>query len=150
MLSKIKQQFEVCNYEKVVNLADKYLNDHREEIDKTAVIEYKIVSLVNLGRDEEALRNIDLIINDSDNYDLKYWRAIAYANLGRFKTALEDARAICLLEASNIEYMELLIDILMLTGHDQEMIEECNKLLNIHPENPYALTYRSYGFIKLE
>lgn len=147
-LAFAKEQLEIGNYGRVEKIA----NDLIGNIDKSLLKEglrIKGLSLFYQNSLEEAYQIFSELIEKFPLFpDAYFYRFEVLIELERFGEARIDALDLISIDQNNPEYLNKLIIVDEYLGHYESVIETCDKVLNLYPNDSLFLATR--GGAKLE
>ncbi|WP_433889983.1 tetratricopeptide repeat protein [Streptomyces sp. CA-111067] len=129
-----------------VSLAPGGIDDSRFRIPSHA---RRATALVQLGRYEEALPDLDMVVLVRRNRHWQLLRAMTYRNVGRYEAALDDLAAVARLDPDDRGMRRELAGVYRDMGRWQEAAAVCDRLLDGASDDPQARELRTLARLRL-
>lgn len=143
-----KEQLEIGNYGRVERITNILIENKDKSFLKEG-LRLKGVSLFYQNRMDEAYQLFSELIEKFPLFpDAYFYRFEILIELVKFGEARIDALSLISIDQSNPEYLNKLIIVDEYLGHYESVIETCDKILNLYPNDSLFLATR--GGAKLE
>lgn len=145
-----QEQFEIGNYGRVERIAEELITNEDQSFLKEGLI-LRGSAFYLQNELQEAYQYFTQAIEQFPEAPMAYlYRFEILIAAQEFEKAKADAMTLVSLDAENVEYLDKLIQANEHLGDFEAVIEDCDKVLALHPEEPSFLSTRGTAYMALK
>lgn len=149
-LTYAQEQFEIGNYGRVERVAEELINNEDQSFLKEGLI-LKGSALYLQNQLQEAYQFFTQTIERFPEAPMAYlYRFEILIAAQEFEKAKADAQVLVTLDPENVEYLDKLVQAHEHLGNFEGIIDACDKVLALHPEEPSFLSTRGTAYMALK
>ncbi len=134
-LEYAKDQLEVGNYGRVERAADELMNTKDSPFVKEGLL-YKGLAVLSQTRQAEAMEYFNRSIAEFPDFNLPhFYKCEVLMRQGKLQEARAAALVLCATDETNPEYQNILVTVDEFLEDHQAVVNTCDKVLAIHPQN---------------